>query len=77
MKNSEKILEYLFASLCYSRFTAHSIFYNACHYIHKLHYYHQNLDVQIIPISPKSTFFSAKKKIKPFSDITNTLFSNY
>ena len=40
MKSSEKIVEYLFASLCYSRFTVLNMFYNACHYRRKLHYYH-------------------------------------
>ena len=70
-KNNEKqwrrIVEYLFASLCYSKFTAHSIFYNACHHRHKLHYYHQSLNAQIKDIPPKSTFFPCKGKNKNHS----------
>ena len=66
-KQWRKIVEYLFASLCYSKFTAHSIFYNACHHRHKLHYYHHSLNPQIKDIPPKSTFFPCKGKNKNHS----------
>ena len=68
----KKIVEYLFASLCYSRFTAHSIFYNICHYRHKLHYYHSSFNAQIKHIPPKSAFFQCKEKNKNYSLIVLT-----